>query len=101
MSVSTHASDSSNAAVEQPGWSTLSQIDQTVTITSRAVSATETTAAGVVVSTAFLTKNNEPLDMPAVFPDLSYAIDVVDDLKRQIMQHFSEAARVGAKVIVN
>ena len=70
-------------------------------ITGRSVFAVETTAAGVVVRTAFLTEENRLLDMPAVFPNMMYAMDVIDDLRRQVMQHFSQAAQVGAQVIAN
>ena len=75
--------------------------EQTTNVTGRAVFAVETTAAGVVVRTAFLTEENKLLNMPAVFPDLVYAMNVIDDLKRQVMQHFSQAAQVGAQVIAN
>jgi len=74
---------------------------QNVNVTGRSVFAVETTAAGVVVRTAFLTEENRLLDMPAVFPNMMYAINVIDDLKRQVMQHFSQAAQVGAQVIAN
>lgn len=74
---------------------------QNVNVTGRSVFAVETTAAGVVVRTAFLTEDNRLLDMPAVFPNMVYAMNVVDDLRRQVMQHFSQAAQVGAQVIAN
>lgn len=74
---------------------------QNVNVTGRSVFAVETTAAGVVVRTAFLTEDNRLLDMPAVFPNMIYAMNVVDDLRRQVMQHFSQAAQVGAQVIAN
>lgn len=74
---------------------------QNVNVTGRAVFAVETTAAGVVVRTAFLTEDNRLLDMPAVFPNMMYAMNVIDDLRRQVMQHFSQAAQVGAQVIAN
>lgn len=74
---------------------------QSVNLTGRAVFAVETTAAGVVVRTAFLTEDNRVLDMPAIFPDMVYALNVIDDLRRQVMQHFSQAAQVGAQVIAN
>ena len=74
---------------------------QNVNLTGRAVFAVETTAAGVVVRTAFLTEEQRLLDMPAVFPDVMYAMNVIDELKAQVMQHFSQAAQVGAQVIAN
>lgn len=70
-------------------------------VTGRAVFSVETTAAGVVVRTAFLTEDNRLLDMPAVFPNMVYAMNVLDDLRNQVMQHFSQAAQVGAQVIAN
>jgi hypothetical protein len=75
--------------------------EQNVNITGRSVFSIETTAAGVVVRTAFMTEDNRLLDMPAVFPDVIYALNVIDDLKRQVAQHFSQAAQVGAQVIAN
>jgi len=77
------------------------QAQQNVNVTGRSVFAVETTAAGVVVRTAFLTEENRLLDMPAVFPNMMYAMNVIDDLRRQVMQHFSQAAQVGAQVIAN
>ena len=74
---------------------------ETTNISGRSVFAIETTAAGVVVRTAFLTEDNRILDMPAVFPDAMYAFNVIDDLKRQVAEHFGRAARVGAQVIAN
>jgi hypothetical protein len=74
---------------------------QNVNVTGRSVFAVETTAAGVVVRTAFLTEENRLLGMPAVFPNMMYAMNVIDDLRRQVMQHFSQAAQVGAQVIAN
>jgi hypothetical protein len=74
---------------------------QAVNLTGRAVFSVETTAAGVVVRTAFLTEDKRLLDMPAVFPDMLYAMNVIDDLRRQVMQHFSQAVQVGTQVIAN
>lgn len=73
--------------------------EQGTNFTGRSVFAIETTAAGIVVRTAFMTDDNRLLNMPAVFPDVMYASEVIDDLKRQVAQHFSQAAQVGAKVI--
>lgn len=73
--------------------------EQGTNVTGRSVFAIETTAAGIVVRTALMTDDNRLLNMPAVFPDVMYAFEVIDDLKRQVAQHFSQAAQVGAKVI--
>lgn len=76
------------------------EIGQT-NLTGRSVFSIETTAAGVLVRTAFITEDNRLLDMPAVFPDVVYALNVIDDLKRQVTQHFAQAAQVGVQVIAN
>ena len=68
-------------------------------VSGRSVFSIETTAAGVVVRTAFMTDDNRLLDMPMVFPDAMYAFNVIDDLKGQVAEHFGRAARVGAQVI--
>lgn len=70
-----------------------------VNLTGRAVFVVETTEQGVMVRSAFLTEDKQLLDMPAIFPELSYALNVVDDLKRQITEQFAQAAQIGARVI--
>lgn len=68
-------------------------------LTGRSVFLVETVAAGVAVRTLFLTDAQKLLEMPAVFPDLGYALGQIDDLRRAVVQHFSQAAQVGAQVI--
>ena len=68
-------------------------------VTGRAVFAVETSGAGIVVRTAFLTEDSRLIEMPAVFPDIVHAMSVIDDLKAQVIMHFSRAAQVGAQVI--
>ena len=68
-------------------------------VSGRSVFLVETVAAGVSVRTVFLTADQKLLEMPAVFPDLGYALDQIDDLRRIVIQHFSQAAQVGAQVI--
>jgi|GEM_PF-1196231 len=94
-------SSSQGVQLDAPAEAEPAPAPEQVNITGRAVFAVETTGAGVVVRTAFMTEDNRLLDMPAVFPDMVYAMNVVDDLKRQIIQHFSQAAQVGAQVIAN
>lgn len=77
----------------------VAQGDEGVTMRGRSVFAIETTGAGVMVRTAWLGEDNRLLEMPAVFPELTYALNVVDDLRQQLIQHFSQAAQVGAQVI--
>lgn len=69
------------------------------TITGRSVFLVETTAAGISVQTALLSSDSQLLRAPAVFPDVDYAFSQIDELKRLVSRHFSEAARVGAQVL--
>lgn len=69
------------------------------TFQGRSVFLVETTAAGISVQTALLTTDNQLLRAPAVFPDIEYAFSHIDELKRLVSRHFSEAARVGAQVV--
>lgn len=71
----------------------------TESFTGRSVFLVETTAAGISVQTALLTNDNQLLRAPAVFPDIEYAFAQIDELKRLVSRHFSEAARVGAQVV--
>ncbi|MGL4860205.1 MAG: hypothetical protein ACRC5A_10820 [Enterobacteriaceae bacterium] len=68
-------------------------------IRGRSVFAIETTAAGVMVRTAFLGEQNELLEMPAVFPTLNYALNQIDELRRLVVECFAQAAQVGVQVI--
>jgi len=78
---------------------------QSQSVNGRSVFAVETTAAGVAVSTAFLTtpaettQTPELLALPALFPDLGYALQQIDRLRDTVIAHFSHAARVGAQVL--
>lgn len=68
-------------------------------VTGRSVFLIETVAAGVSVRTAFLSEQEQLLQMPAVFPNLSYALDQIEQLKRRVIEHFEQAAQIGAQVI--
>lgn len=71
----------------------------TESFTGRSVFLVETTAAGISVQTALLTNDSKLLRAPAVFPDIEYAFAQIDELKRLVSRHFSDAARVGAQVV--
>lgn len=64
----------------------------------RSVFVVETTPAGIAVQTALLTDGEKLVPMPAIFPDVEYAFNQIDALKRLVSQHFSEAARLGAQI---
>ena len=67
-------------------------------IKGRSVFLVETTPAGIAVQTALLTEEGKLLNAPAIFPDVEYAFTQVDELKRLISAHCSQAARLGAQV---
>lgn len=71
----------------------------TEAIRGRSLFVVETTAAGIAVHTALLTEENKLIGAPAVFPDVSYALTQIDELRAMVMQHFTHAAQVGAQVL--
>lgn len=68
-------------------------------MTGRAVFAVDTSAAGIVVRTAFLAEQGQLIEMPAIFPDLSYALTQIDQLRQIVIDRFAQAAQVGVQVI--
>lgn len=68
-------------------------------ISGRGVFVIETVAAGVAVRTAFLAEDGRLLDIPAVFPDLMYAMAQIDELRQHVARRFAEAAQIGSQVI--
>lgn len=67
----------------------------------RSVFLVETTPAGIAVQTGLLTDDGKVLQMPAIFPDVQYAFDQIDELKRLVSQHFSQAAQIGAQAMAH
>ncbi len=65
----------------------------------RSVFLVETTPAGVAIQTALLTDDGKLMNMPAIFPDVQYAFEQIDELKRLVSQHFSQAAQLGAQMM--
>ena len=72
-----------------------------VTLRGRSVFLVQTTSAGVTVRTAWLSEDKSLREMAAVFPDVNYAIHLIDDLKREVLKHFSQAAKVGVQAIAS
>lgn len=68
-------------------------------ISGRGVFVIETVAAGVAVRSAFLAEDGRLLDIPAVFPDLMYAMAQIDELKQHVARRFAEAAQIGSQFI--
>jgi hypothetical protein len=69
------------------------------TLHGRSVFAVEMTAAGLSVRTVFLTDQNQLIELPAMFPDVHYALAQIDELRRMVMERFAQAAHIGAQVI--
>lgn len=72
---------------------------KTKTLRGRSVFLVQTTTAGVTVRTAWLSEDKKLMEMPAVFPDVDYALNLLDDLRTQVLKHFSKAAQVGVKAM--
>ena len=68
-------------------------------VTGRSIFIVETIPAGISVQTSFMTEEGQFLQMPAVFPDAQYALAQIDELRKLVLQHFTQAAQVGAQVI--
>ncbi len=58
----------------------------------RAAFVLETTPAGVTVRTARLSDDTKLIGSVAVFSDVHYAINLIDQLKRQVVERFSRVA---------
>lgn len=71
------------------------------TLSGKSVFVVNTTTAGISVETAFVSDDGKLIKMPAVFPDVDYALFQIDQLRQMVSKHFSEAARVGAQVIAD
>lgn len=76
-------------------------VEKNETIQGKSVFIIETTPAGIAVQTALLTEEGKLIQMPAIFPDIAYALSQIDELKKQVLEHFSRAALVGAQSLAN
>jgi hypothetical protein len=59
----------------------------------------EITAAGVAVASTLVTEDGRALAMPAIFPNLSYALSQIDEMRALVVRHFEQASQIGAQVI--
>lgn len=69
------------------------------TVTGRSIFAVQTVASGIVVHTGLLTTDNTLMAAPTMFTSLEYALNQIDDMRRLVVLHFSQAAQVGAQAI--
>lgn len=57
----------------------------------------ELTAAGVAVSTVFVGEDDTVRPMPAIFPNLDYALAQIDSLRSLVVGQFNTAAELGMR----
>lgn len=57
----------------------------------------ELTPAGVVVSTVFVAEDETVRPLPAVFPNLEYALNQIDTLRSMVINQFNVAAELGMR----
>ena len=72
---------------------------QPTQLVGRAAFAVDTAPAGIVVRTVFVAEQGQVLEIPAVFPDLGYALQQIDQLRQLVIERFAQAAQVGVQVI--
>jgi hypothetical protein len=57
----------------------------------------ELTPAGVVVNTVFVAEDESVRPLPAVFPNLEYALNQIDALRNMVVGQFAQAAELGMR----
>lgn len=65
-------------------------------ISGRAVFAVNRVDVGIAVHTAFLAEDGRLLQMPAVFPNLEYALQQIDEMRQMVIQQFAAASSTTA-----
>jgi hypothetical protein len=65
----------------------------------RSIFIIETTGKGILVQTSFETEDGRLLEMPAIFPNIEYALAQIDEMRRLVVSKFSEAASIGIQAI--
>jgi hypothetical protein len=68
-------------------------------IKGRSVFIIETTGKGILVQTSFEAEDGRLLQMPAIFPNIEYALAQIDEMRRLVVSKFSEAASIGIESI--
>jgi uncharacterized lipoprotein YajG len=59
-------------------------------VSGRAVFAVNRVDVGVAVHTAFFAEDGRLLQMPAVFPNLDYALQQIDEMRQMVVSAFSQ-----------
>lgn len=65
----------------------------------RSIFIIETTGKGILVQTSFEAEDGRLLQMPAIFPNIEYALAQIDEMRRLVVSKFSEAASIGIESI--
>lgn len=68
-------------------------------IVGRSIFIIETTGKGILVQTSFEAEDGRLLEMPAIFPNIEYALAQIDEMRRLVVSKFSEAATIGIQSI--
>jgi len=68
-------------------------------ITGRGVFVVQIVSGGVAVRSSMLVDGDRLVEMPAIFPDVHYAMAQIDELKNLVARHFAEAAQLGTQMI--
>jgi hypothetical protein len=68
-------------------------------ITGRGVFVVQIVSGGVAVRSSMLLEGDRLVEMPAIFPDVHYAMAQIDELKNLVARHFAEAAQLGTQMI--
>ena len=65
-------------------------------IQGRSIFIVETIPSGIQVKTGFLAEDGRVLELPAIFPTQEYALSQIDELRKIVIQHFTQAQQDGA-----
>ena len=68
-------------------------------ITGRGVFVVQIVSGGVAVRSSMLVEGDRLVEMPAIFPDVHYAMAQIDELKNLVARHFAQAAQLGTQMM--
>ena len=68
-------------------------------VTGRGVFVVQIVSGGVAVRSGMLVEGDRLVEMPAIFPEVHYAMAQIEELKNLVARHFAEAAQLGTQLI--
>jgi len=68
-------------------------------IKGRSIFIIEITGKGILVQTSFEVEDGRLIEMPAIFPNIEYALAQIDEMRRLVVSKFSEVATIGIQTI--